>query len=166
VRLGAETAARGGTLIDAPVSVGAKLPKLLVMVGGDAGAFEQCRPALEAFGDPVLHLGALGSGQITKLVNNALLAAAIGVGDSALALGADLGLDPVALHAALASGSASGTWATFLDPRPRPGVTGRTSEWARKDVGLVLAQTVAHGLDTDRAVLELAQRGVAVIENR
>jgi len=42
------------------------------MVGGDPGAIERCRPVFETFGDPVVHLGPLGAGQVTKLLNNTL----------------------------------------------------------------------------------------------
>src|SRR6202011_5492016 len=109
------------------------------------------------FADPVLHLGPLGSGEVAKLVNNVLLAASIGLADDALDLGAALGLDRVALAAALSCGSARGTWSTFLASQPgESGArTGRTGEWARKDVGLTLDAARQAGLDPLRAVLAL-----------
>jgi 3-hydroxyisobutyrate dehydrogenase len=163
-RLQAEAASRGCLLVDAPVSfVGT--PKLLVMVGGETEAVEACRPALDAAGDPVLHLGPIGSGQIAKLVNNTMLAATIGIGDSALDLGADLGLDRGALLTALSSGSARGTWSVFAAPRPAAaGMSGRTGEWARKDVSLTVELAQEAGLDLDRAVLDLGRRGADVVD--
>src|SRR6478609_6121094 len=56
-------------VIDAPVSGGgikAEIGELLVMVGGPVDVLDRCRPVLGTFGDPVLHLGPLGSGQEVK----------------------------------------------------------------------------------------------------
>jgi 3-hydroxyisobutyrate dehydrogenase-like beta-hydroxyacid dehydrogenase len=156
----------GAQVIDVPVSVGSNVPKLLMLAGGDKDAVERCRPALESAADPLLHLGPIGSGQIAKLVNNTMLAATIGLGEDAIAFGADLGLDPAALAAALAAGSSRGTWSTFVN-RPRPLVgdqpTSRTTEWARKDVSYALGLAGEAGLDPERHVLRLARRGVEVV---
>ena len=159
----------GFGLVDAPVSVGTNLPKLLVMVGGDAAAVERCQPVLDAMGEPVLHLGPIGSGQIAKLMNNCLLAAEIGLGADAVALGVDLGLDGAALAAALSAGSASGIWAGFVTrslaaaPATAAG-GGRTSEWARKDLGLTIDLVRKAGVDVHRPVLDLGARGADLLD--
>ena len=65
-------------ILDAPVSGGghkAAARELLVMVGGDEATLDECRPILETFGNPVLHLGPLGAGQEAKLLNNTLFTA-------------------------------------------------------------------------------------------
>jgi 3-hydroxyisobutyrate dehydrogenase-like beta-hydroxyacid dehydrogenase len=165
-RLQQTAATFGAQFLDAPVSVGSSLPKLLMVVGGEQRAMEHCSPALEAVADPLLHLGPAGSGQIAKLVNNTMLAATIGLGEDAIAFGADLGLDATALAAALAAGSARGTWSSFVN-RPQP-VAGdqsasRTTEWARKDVAYALGLAAEAGLDPQRNVLRLARRGVEVV---
>jgi 3-hydroxyisobutyrate dehydrogenase-like beta-hydroxyacid dehydrogenase len=165
-RLEQMAATCGAGLIDAPVSVGSSLPKLLMMVGGAPETVERCRPALESAADPFLHLGPVGSGQIAKLVNNTMLAATIGLGDDAIAFGADLGLDATALAAALAAGSCRGTWSTFVNrPRPEPGdqSASRTTEWARKDVSYALGLAAEASLDRERHILRLARRGVEVV---
>lgn len=164
-RLQTEAARRGVGLVDAPVSVGSKQPKLLVMVGGDRTVVDRCREAFDSFGDPVLHLGPVGSGQVAKLVNNTLLAATVGLADDALALGRDLHLDEVALAEALAAGSSGGTWSALLARRrDRDGVQeGRTDEWARKDVGLTLGLAREAGIDPEREILRLGARGVEVL---
>ncbi len=161
-RLQTEATTRGVGLVDAPVSVGAHQPKLLVMVGGESSVVERCRPVFDSFGRPVLHLGPIGSGQIAKLVNNTLLAATIGLADDAVALGGDLGLDESALLDALAAGSSGGTWSGFVR-RGRPPVAGRTREWAHKDVGLTLGLAATAGVDAQREVLRLGARGVEVV---
>jgi 3-hydroxyisobutyrate dehydrogenase-like beta-hydroxyacid dehydrogenase len=165
-RLQEIAATRGAHLIDAPVSVGSSLPKVLMLVGGERDTVERCRAALESAADPLLHLGPIGSGQIAKLVNNTMLAATIGLGDDAIAFGADLGLDATALAAALAAGSCRGTWSSFVH-RPQPATadpaTSRTTEWARKDVSYALGLAADAGLDQERHVLRLARRGADVV---
>jgi 3-hydroxyisobutyrate dehydrogenase len=109
-RLAEKAAARGVRLIDAPVSGGggaAAEGNLLVMAGGDAGTVGLCRPVLATFGDPVVHLGPLGSGQITKLLNNLLFTANLGTAASTLTLGQGLGIDPRRLAEVLSYGSGS-----------------------------------------------------------
>jgi 3-hydroxyisobutyrate dehydrogenase-like beta-hydroxyacid dehydrogenase len=99
---------RGAMVIDAPVSGGgmaAAARALLVMVGGEEAVLALCRPVLETFGDPIVHLGPLGTGQLAKLVNNLLFTTQLGTGDAALALGESLGLDRAALASVLGQGS-------------------------------------------------------------
>ncbi len=64
------------------------------MVGGDADVVERCRPVFETYADPVVHLGDLGSGQTTKLLNNLLFTANLGTAATALSLAKTLGVAP------------------------------------------------------------------------
>ncbi len=99
---------QGVSVIDAPVSGGgaaAAAGALTVYVGGDPDAVERARPVLETYGDPVLHMGALGSGLRTKLLNNALNAAHFGLAHDAMDIGIGVGLDPDLLAEALRHGS-------------------------------------------------------------
>ena len=105
----AERARAGGVrLIDAPVSGGApaaEAGRLLVMVGGDEETVEFCRPVFGSYGDPVVHLGPVGAGQVTKLLNNAAFTAHLGVAVSLLALGQSLGVDQLRLADVISHGS-------------------------------------------------------------
>jgi 3-hydroxyisobutyrate dehydrogenase-like beta-hydroxyacid dehydrogenase len=105
----AAAAARFGVdVIDAPVSGGgaaAAAGTLTVYVGGSPSGVDRARPVLETYGDPVLHLGALGSGLRTKLINNVLNAANFALAHDAMAIGEALGLDVEQLGAALRNGS-------------------------------------------------------------
>ena len=95
-------------VIDAPVSGGghmAAAKQLLVMVGGAADVVERCRPILETFGDPVLHLGPLGSGQEMKLLNNLVFTAQLGLAAELFGLAATRGFDQAAVAQILAAGS-------------------------------------------------------------
>lgn len=87
----------GVEYLDAPVSggtVGAEQGTLAIMVGGKASNFERAVPVLKVFGRPT-HVGPIGSGQLTKLANQMIVGATIGVVAEALLLcergGADMG---------------------------------------------------------------------------
>ncbi|WP_411727611.1 NAD(P)-dependent oxidoreductase [Methyloglobulus sp.] len=63
--------------LDAPVSggvEGAKNGSLSMMVGGDADVLEQARPVLASMTTRITHMGATGSGQATKAVNQIIVA--------------------------------------------------------------------------------------------
>ncbi|MGD1280392.1 NAD(P)-dependent oxidoreductase [Mycobacterium seoulense] len=95
--LAKKAATKGVSVIDAPVSGGAPAAsegRLMVMVGGDADVVERCRPVFATYADPIVHLGELGSGQTTKLLNNLLFTAHLGAAASALSLAGALGVDP------------------------------------------------------------------------
>ncbi len=95
--LAKKAGAQGVSVIDAPVSGGggaASEGRLLVMMGGDTVVVERCRAVFGTFADPVVHLGVLGCGQTTKLLNNLLFTANLGTSATALSLGAALGVSP------------------------------------------------------------------------
>ena len=75
------------------------------MVGGDADVVERCRPVFETYANPIVHLGDLGSGQATKLLNNLLFTANLGTAATALALGEALGVSPDRLTEVISRGS-------------------------------------------------------------
>ena len=103
-------AEQGVSVIDAPVSGGgqaAEEGELLVMVGGDPEVVERCRPVFATYADPIVHLGPLGSGQVTKILNNLLFTANLGSAISTLELGESLGLDRIRLSEVLTAGSAT-----------------------------------------------------------
>jgi 3-hydroxyisobutyrate dehydrogenase-like beta-hydroxyacid dehydrogenase len=103
-------AAKGISVIDAPVSGGGQAAAegtLLVMVGGDEADVEKARPVFATFADPVVHLGPLGSGQVTKILNNLLFTANLGSAISALELGEALGVPRDKLCEVITRGSAT-----------------------------------------------------------
>lgn len=113
--------------VDAPVSggvEGARNGKLSVMAGGDADVIEKARPLLEAYASRISHMGATGSGQATKAVNQVLVAGINEAVCEGLALGEKLGLDAERLLPTLMAGAAA-NW--FLDKR---GATMMRNEFA------------------------------------
>jgi len=108
--LAAEAAARGAAMLDAPVSggdVGAQEGTLSIMVGGDAAALERARPALEALGTRITHVGASGAGQVVKACNQIVVALTLEALGEALVLGSKAGVDPAAIVEALGGGLAA-----------------------------------------------------------
>ncbi|WP_106398758.1 NAD(P)-dependent oxidoreductase [Actinocorallia populi] len=105
----AEPAGKQGIrLVDAPVSGGggaAAEGRLLVLAGGDTEAVELCRPVFATYASPIIHTGALGSAQLTKLLNNLLFTAHLATAASTLALGRQLGIDTTALAQAITHGT-------------------------------------------------------------
>jgi len=97
-RAAPKLAAKGITLIDAPVSggvPGAANGTLTVMVGGDPAVFAAVRPILEVIGKNIMHMGDQpGLGQAMKLVNNMLSAAGTLAAMEVMVAGAKAGLDP------------------------------------------------------------------------
>ena len=105
-----KAAVQGVSVIDAPVSGGGPAVeegKLLVMVGGEDEIVERCRPVFATYADPIVHLGAVGSGQVTKILNNLLFTANLGSAMSTLELGQSLGVPRDRLCEVLNGGSAT-----------------------------------------------------------
>ncbi|HTY42484.1 MAG TPA: NAD(P)-dependent oxidoreductase [Thermoanaerobaculia bacterium] len=101
---------KGGVrFLDAPVSGGQKGAiegTLTFFVGGDAGALERARPVLQAMGKRITHLGASGSGQLGKAVNQVVVADTLLAVSEGIALAQKAGLPLPALHEALLGGAA------------------------------------------------------------
>ncbi len=94
--LGADLAARGFRLVDAPVSGGVKRAvdaALTIMAGGAAADVDAAEPYLGAMGSKIFRTGALGSGHAMKVLNNFVSAAGAMATMEALVLGREFGLD-------------------------------------------------------------------------
>ncbi len=97
------------TWVDAPVSggqVGAEAGDLTIMAGGTEAAFQRALPILQAVGRRITHLGPAGSGQVTKLANQLIVAQTIDAVAQALRLAELAGLDSARVREALLGGFA------------------------------------------------------------
>jgi 3-hydroxyisobutyrate dehydrogenase-like beta-hydroxyacid dehydrogenase len=168
-RLAERAGAKGVTLIDAPVSGGglaAAEHRLLVMVGGDDATVARCRPVFETYGDPVVHLGPVGAGQVAKLVNNLLFTAHLGLGTHAFELARSFEIEPGALAEVLAHGSGASFGLNVLAGAGYTAATlsSRAGPLLRKDIDLVsdlaAAAGVPLGILGDAAAETLAVMGV------
>jgi 2-hydroxy-3-oxopropionate reductase len=118
--VGAALKNRDVEMLDAPVSGGqekAEKGTLAIMVGGKGEVVEKCRPILEVMGGSVTHVGDLGAGQTTKLVNQAIVAVNIAVISEALSLGKKAGVDPENIFNAIKGGLAGSQCLNDKAPR-------------------------------------------------
>ncbi|PMB48386.1 2-hydroxy-3-oxopropionate reductase [Fischerella thermalis CCMEE 5330] len=141
--IAAQLAARGVGFLDAPVSggsEGAARGTLSIMVGGDDAHFQRALPYFQAMGKTITHMGAVGSGQLVKLVNQILVVVNMLAVSEALVFAQAGGLDLEKTIQAVAGGAAGswmlsnrGTQAIVRDFRP-----GFTIDLQQKDLRLVL----------------------------
>ena len=102
--LSARCAERGISMLDAPVSGGphgAKSGKMALLVGGDERVFNDNRRVLDAIGDQVIYIGAIGAGTVAKLVHNCAGYAIQTALAEVFTVGVKAGVDPLALWAAV-----------------------------------------------------------------
>lgn len=106
-RLAALVAARGGQMLDAPVSggeQGARDGMLSIMVGGNRNTFTRCLPVLKTLGATVIYVGGSGMGLVAKLVNQMLMEASFCAIAEAFTLAARAGADIEAVYQAVRGG--------------------------------------------------------------
>lgn len=102
--------ALGAEYLDAPVSggdVGAKAGSLSIMVGGSDDAFNRVLPVFQLMGQNITHVGPVGSGQITKMANQVIVAQSIQAVAEALVLASKAGADAEKVRQALMGGFAN-----------------------------------------------------------
>jgi len=107
-----QLATRGVAYMDAPVSGGswgAIQGTLAIMVGGEEDAFRRVLPIFEAMGKSITYMGPSGAGQVTKLVNQVLVAVTLSGVAEALVFGAKAGADLLKTIEAV-KGGAAGSW--------------------------------------------------------
>ena len=94
--LAARAAEKGVFTLEAPVTGGvhkAAVGEIAVIAGGELSTFERHRPALEAMGRPVFHVGPLGSASVIKVITNMLAFIHLIAAGEALMLAKRGGLD-------------------------------------------------------------------------
>lgn len=99
---------KGAHVLDAPISGGAKGAKrgrMGIWVGGDRATYDRFEPVLRAMGDRPTHVGALGTGLVTKLVHNSASQTMQAALAEVFVLGVKAGAEPVALWEAIRQGS-------------------------------------------------------------
>jgi len=99
-------------MLDAPVSggsEGAKNGKLSIMVGGEAEVLATVMPVLQAMGTTITHVGPIGAGQITKAINQVIIAGTYWGVAEGMAMGLKAGLDMDRVVQAV-GGGAAGSW--------------------------------------------------------
>ncbi|MDR3469538.1 MAG: NAD(P)-dependent oxidoreductase [Xanthobacteraceae bacterium] len=156
-------AAKGASYADAPIArtrQAAEEGTLSVMVGADAAVFDRLEPLIATFATDITHCGAVGAGQVVKILNNMVLMQTVVALGEALETARRAGLDARLLFETLAKGSADsfalrnhGMKAMLPDTFPERAFS---TEYARKDIGYALDLAQSVGLRLQGA--ELADR--------
>lgn len=143
-------AEQGAGYVDAPVSggtVGATEARLSIMAGGLEQDVDRARPVFEVLGK-CTRIGPVGSGQLAKLANQAIVGITIGAVSEALLLAAQGGADPAAVREALMGGFAGSRilelhGQRMIDRAFAPGAPARIQ---LKDMRMILDEARAEGL--------------------
>ena len=136
--------------VDAPVSggqAGAVNGQLSIMCGGSDADYAAAEPVLAAYARICRRLGAVGSGQLAKMVNQIAIAGLMQGLSEALHFAEKAGLDGRAVVEVISQGAA-GSWqmanrhATMLDGHFTHGFA---TDWMRKDLAICLATAEENG---------------------
>lgn len=144
---------KGASFADAPVArtrESAIKGTLSVMVGASAETFARIEPLLRCVATDVSRCGAVGAGQVVKIINNMVLIETVHALGEALALGRRAGVDAAVLFGTLTKGSADSFALRNHGLKSMlPGVFPErafSSEYALKDLGYALALAQEQGL--------------------
>ena len=148
--LHAAAKARGIGFLDAPVSggqAGAENGKLTIMVGGEADVFARAEGVLAHYARAVTLMGAAGSGQLTKMVNQICIAGLVQALSEGINFARKAGLDPERVLDVIGKGAAQ-SWQ--MDNRGKTMAAdkfdfGFAVDWMRKDLGICTAEARANG---------------------
>lgn len=127
-RVAARLVEKGIRFIDAPVSGGvggATAGTLAIMVGGAAQDFAEAKPAFDAMGSNIIHVGAVGAGEVAKLCNNLIAGAAFVAVSEAFRIAEGYGVDAKVLTQVIAKSSGA-TWVMEKN-HPVPGIDPNSS---------------------------------------
>lgn len=150
-------AAKSVGFLDAPISggqLGAENGELSVMVGGAVDVFEKAEPVIDCYAKAVTHIGAAGSGQLAKMVNQICIAGILQGLSEGLHFAKRAGLDVPLVIDAIANGAAQSwqmenRWQTMVDDEFDFGFA---VGWMRKDLNIALREAEQNG-----ATLELTK---------
>jgi 3-hydroxyisobutyrate dehydrogenase len=142
--------AAGLDFVDAPVSggqAGAVNGLLTVMCGGEPAAFERAKPVGMAFSRAFTLIGAPGTGQLAKMVNQICIAGLVQGLSEGVSFGMAAGLDMKRVLDVIGKGAAQ-SWQ--MDNRGKTMVDdtfdfGFAVDWMRKDLGLCLDEAQRNG---------------------
>jgi 3-hydroxyisobutyrate dehydrogenase len=105
-------------MVDAPMSGAphrAREGALTFMLGGDAGAIERLRPALDVMGETLFHLGPLGAGMTIKVLNNYVAASNVAATRRSLELAQTANVDPALLRDVMRASSGNNWYVENFD---------------------------------------------------
>ncbi len=146
----ASARAAGIGFLDAPVSggqAGAENGKLTIMVGGEADVFARAESVLATYARAVTLMGAPGSGQLTKMVNQICIAGLVEALSEGIHFAQRAGLDPERVLDVISKGAAQ-SWQ--MENRGKTMIAGKFDfgfavDWMRKDLAICIAEARRNG---------------------
>jgi len=162
-KIGADLAAKGAGMIDAPLGrtpAHAKDGLLNIMAAGDKATFDKVKPVLDEQGENVFYLGALGAGHATKLINNFMGMTTVCAMSQAFAVAARSGIDRGMLYDIMSAGPSNSPFMSFCKNYAVDGVSdlGFSINNANKDLGYFLK--MAEELGTRAEIAEGASNNL------
>jgi 3-hydroxyisobutyrate dehydrogenase len=115
-KIGADLAKKGVGMIDAPLGrtpAHAKDGLLNIMAAGDKATFDKYEPMLKEQGENVFYLGKLGSGHVTKLINNFMGMTSVVAMSQAFAAAKLAGVDGQQLYDIMSAGPSNSPFMKF-----------------------------------------------------
>ena len=141
--IGADLAARGAGMVDAPLGrtpAHARDGLLNIMAAGDRATFDKVKPVLDEQGENVFYLGPLGAGHTTKLINNFMGMTTVTTMSQAFAVADLAGVDRRQLWEIMSTGPSMSPFMQFCKNYAVDGVSdlGFSINNANKDLGYFL----------------------------
>ncbi|MEQ3639755.1 MAG: NAD(P)-dependent oxidoreductase [Alteromonas sp.] len=166
-KIGADLAKKGAGMIDAPLGrtpAHAKDGLLNIMASGDMETFNKVKPVLEDQGENVFHLGALGAGHTTKLINNFMGMTTVCAMSQAFAVAEKAGVDKQQLFDIMSTGPSSSPFMQFCKNYAVDDVSdlGFSIANANKDLGYFLKMVEDLGTESKIAEGSSANLNAAV----
>ena len=136
--------------LDAPLSggqAGAENGQLTIMVGGDKATFSRAKPVMDSYAKAIALIGPVGSGQLTKMVNQICAAGVLQGLSEGLHFAQRAGLDIGKVIGAISKGAAQSwqmenRWKTMINNEFEFGFA---VEWMRKDLKIALEAAAGNG---------------------
>ena len=168
VAIAEQAAASGVDFLDAPVSggqIGAETGALTIMVGADKDTYEAAEPLMTCYAKSIRLVGGVGSGQLTKMVNQICIAGLLQGLSEGLHFAERAGLDVAGAVEVIAQGAAQ-SWQ--MNNRASTMIAGEFEfgfavDWMRKDLGIAIEAAQAVGAAVP--VTELVDRFYAEVQD-
>ncbi|NOE32152.1 NAD(P)-dependent oxidoreductase [Ruegeria sp. HKCCD7318] len=156
-KIGADLSTKGAGMIDAPLGrtpAHAKDGLLNIMAAGDVATFQKVKPVLDVLGENVFHLGELGAGHVTKLINNFMGMTTACTMSQAFAMAERSGVNKQQLFDIMSAGPSNSPFMQFCKNYAVDGVSdlGFSINNANKDLGYFLK--LAEDLGTRAEIAE------------
>jgi len=152
-KIGADLAAKGAGMIDAPLGrtpAHAKDGLLNIMASGDRDTFDRVKPVLDQQGENVFYLGGLGAGHTTKLINNYIGMTTVVAMSQAFAVAEMAGVDKQTLFDIMSTGPSNSPFMHFCKNYAVDDVSdlGFSIANANKDLGYFLQMVQDMGTES------------------